>query len=108
MAKKEENLPVELYGVLAELLNRKNNMVVLDSIRGEYGVLNCLMELEDGASAGELGKRQIMDTMKAAISVPREGEMFFQYQADLINVPMVGNAPAKQIHLQLDSLPFHM
>ncbi len=57
MAKKEENLPVELYGVLAELLNRKNNMVVLDSIRGEYGVLNCLMELEDGASAGELGKR---------------------------------------------------
>ena len=32
-------------------------MVVLDSIRGEYGVLNCLMELEDGASAGELGKR---------------------------------------------------
>lgn len=52
--------------------------------------------------------RQIMDTMKAAISVPREGEMFFQYQADLINVPMVGNAPAKQIHLQLDSLPFHM
>jgi DNA-binding MarR family transcriptional regulator len=52
-----ENLPEELYGVLADLLNRKNNIAVLDSIRGEYGVLNCLYELEDGASAGELCKR---------------------------------------------------
>ncbi|MBQ3665851.1 MAG: MarR family transcriptional regulator [Lachnospiraceae bacterium] len=57
MNKKDENLPEELYGVLADLLNRKINMVVLDSIRGEYGVLNCLMEWEDGLSAGELGKR---------------------------------------------------
>lgn len=52
-----ENLPDELYGVLADLLNRKNNMAVLDSIRGEYGVLNCLSELEEGASAGVLCKR---------------------------------------------------
>ncbi|MBR1630144.1 MAG: AMP-binding protein, partial [Lachnospiraceae bacterium] len=52
--------------------------------------------------------RQIMDTMKAQISVPREGEMFFQYQADLIHIPQVGDAPAETVHLQLDSLPFHL
>ena len=53
----KENLPEELYGVLADLLNRKSNIAILDSIRGEYGVLNCLCELEEGASAGELCKR---------------------------------------------------
>ena len=52
--------------------------------------------------------RQIMDTMKNVISVPREGEMFFQYQADLIRIPTVGDAPATPVHLQLDSLPFHL
>lgn len=50
----KNNLPEELYGVLAELLNRKSNIAILDSIRGEYGVLNCLYGQEDGASAGEL------------------------------------------------------
>ena len=52
--------------------------------------------------------RQIMDTMKAGVSVPREGEMFFQYQADIISIPVVGDAPAETVHLQLDSLPFHL
>ncbi len=52
--------------------------------------------------------RQIMDTMKAVISVPREGEMFFQYQADIMRIPEVGDAPAEPVHLQLDSLPFHL
>lgn len=51
------NLPEELYGVLADLLNRKSMIAVLDSIRGEYGVLNCLYEMEEGASAAELCKR---------------------------------------------------
>jgi DNA-binding MarR family transcriptional regulator len=57
MDPRPENLPVELYGVLGELLNRKSYLAVFDSIRGEYGVLNCLCDLEDGASAGELCKR---------------------------------------------------
>ena len=52
-----DRLPEELYGVLAELLNRKSNIAVLDSIRGEYGVLNCLYDIEGGLSAGELCKR---------------------------------------------------
>ena len=52
--------------------------------------------------------QQIMDTMQNFISVPREGEMFFQYQGDIININEIGGAPAKPIHLQLDSLPFHM
>ena len=51
-----ENLPDELYGVLADLLNRKNNIEVLNSIRGEYGVLNYLCDSDEGVSAGELGK----------------------------------------------------
>ena len=53
----KEKLPEELYNVLADLLNRKSNIAILDSIRGEYGVLNCLCELEEGASAGELCRR---------------------------------------------------
>ena len=32
------DLPEQLYGVLAELLNRKSNVEVINSIRGEYGV----------------------------------------------------------------------
>ncbi|MBQ1660800.1 MAG: MarR family transcriptional regulator [Acutalibacteraceae bacterium] len=57
MENKDITLPEELYSVLADFLNRKNNIEVLNSIRGEYGVLNYLMETEEGASAGELGKR---------------------------------------------------
>jgi len=53
----KEKLPEELYSVLADLLNRKSNIAILDSIRGEYGVLNCLNDLEEGASAGDLGRR---------------------------------------------------
>ena len=52
--------------------------------------------------------RQVMDTMRCQISVPREGEMFFQYQGDIIEINEVGGLPAKRIHLQLDSLPFRM
>ncbi len=52
--------------------------------------------------------RQIMDTMRCQISVPREGEMFFQYQGDIIEIDEVGGLPAKRLHPQLDSLPFHM
>ncbi len=53
---KTDSLPEELYGVLADLLNRRNNIEVINSIRGEYGVLNYLCECEGGVSAGELGK----------------------------------------------------
>lgn len=51
---KEENLGEELYSVLAELLNRKINRTVQDSIRGEYGVLRYLMYVEDNVTAGTL------------------------------------------------------
>ncbi len=51
---REENLGEELYNLLAEVLNRKENRIVLDSIRGEYGVLRYLMYVEDQVSAGEL------------------------------------------------------
>ncbi len=51
---REDNLGEELYNLLAELLNRKLNRSVLDSIRGEYGVLRYLMYVEDGVCAGGL------------------------------------------------------
>ena len=50
----EENLGEELYNLLAELLNRKINRTVQDSIRGEYGVLRYLMYVQDNVSAGIL------------------------------------------------------
>ena len=53
----KDNLPEKLYGVLAELLNRKSNIAILDSIRGEYGVLNCLYSAEEGLPAGDLCRR---------------------------------------------------
>lgn len=50
----EENLGEELYNLLAELLNRKINRTVQDSIRGEYGVLRYLAYVKDNESAGAL------------------------------------------------------
>ena len=52
--------------------------------------------------------RQIMNTMRGCISTPREGEMFFQFQGDILNINEIGGAKAEKIRLQLDSLPFHM
>ncbi|MCI8770083.1 MAG: MarR family transcriptional regulator [Lachnospiraceae bacterium] len=47
----------ELYNLLAELINQKINRTVLDSIRGEYGVLRHLLDVEDKISAGMLTER---------------------------------------------------
>lgn len=47
----------ELYNLLAEMLNRKLNRTVMDSIRGEFGVLRYLMDVEDQVSARELTKQ---------------------------------------------------
>lgn len=56
MAKTREDLGEELYMLLAEMLNRRVNRVVQDSIRGEYGTLHYLTYIKDGESAGELSK----------------------------------------------------
>jgi DNA-binding MarR family transcriptional regulator len=56
MYNETDRLPEELYGVLADLLNQKNHLEILNSIRGEYGVLNYLYDKEEGASAGDLSK----------------------------------------------------
>jgi DNA-binding MarR family transcriptional regulator len=50
----EEYLGEELYNLLAELLNSKSNRTVLDSIRGEYGVLRYLYYVKDHVHAGTL------------------------------------------------------
>ncbi len=52
--------------------------------------------------------QQIMTTMKCSVATQRQGEMFFQYQGDILNVPEIGGYEAKRISQQLDSLPFHM
>jgi len=52
---------------------------------------------------------QIMETMKNYTPVSRMGDMFLQYQGDILSVPTPGDAPGERLHcLQLDSLPFHM
>lgn len=53
----QKYLAEELYNLLAELLNRKLNRTVLDSIRGEYGVLRYLARVQDGVSAGVLSEQ---------------------------------------------------
>lgn len=50
----EDTLGEELYNLLAELLNSKMNRTVLDSIRGEYGVLRSLYYIQDHVHAGTL------------------------------------------------------
>ena len=52
--RQEDNLGEELYNLLAELLNRKTNRMVQDSVRGEYGVLRYLLFVEDKVNAGVL------------------------------------------------------
>ena len=52
--------------------------------------------------------RQIMDTMRCYISNLHADEMFFQYQGDILNIDEIGGFPAERMHIQLDSLPFHL
>ena len=52
---------------------------------------------------------QIMNTMKNYSPVSRMGDMFLQYQGDILTVPTPGEAKGERMHcVQLDSLPFHM
>ncbi|MDO4961148.1 MAG: AMP-binding protein [Eubacteriales bacterium] len=54
------------------------------------------------------GADQIMNTMKCLVSCPKESEMFFQFQGDILEVEQVGGASTERIHVQLNSLPFHL
>lgn len=56
MEAREEDLGEELYMLLAQMLNRRVNRSVQDSIRGEYGTLHYLTYVHDGESAGELSR----------------------------------------------------
>ena len=49
-----------------------------------------------------------MDTMKSIADCMHYGEFFIQYQGDLLQVDTIGDAPAEILHVQLDSLPFHL
>ena len=51
---------------------------------------------------------QIMNTMKSSVATSRQGEMFFQYQGDILGQNVIGDLPAEREHVQLDALPFHM
>lgn len=52
--------------------------------------------------------KQIMNTMKSGISMARQGEVFFQYQGDILGQNSIGGCPAEREHVQLDALPFHL
>lgn len=53
----EKNLGEQLYSLLAELLNRRINRAVQDSVRGEYGVLRHLMYVQNNVTAGTLSEQ---------------------------------------------------
>lgn len=52
--------------------------------------------------------KQILHTMQCQTSCPREGEMFFQYQGDILEIEKIGGCKPTRVRQQLDSLPFHM
>lgn len=54
MSEEKSNLGEELYSLLAELLNRRMNRAVQDSIRGEYGALHYLTYIQNAVTAGTL------------------------------------------------------
>ena len=51
---------------------------------------------------------QIMNSMKIVIPTSRQGDMFLQYQGDLMEPPKIGGFETERVRQQLDSLPFHM
>lgn len=52
---------------------------------------------------------RIMTTMKNYTPVSRMGDLFLQYQGDILNAAVPGGGSGERLHcLQLDSLPFHM
>lgn len=70
----------------------------------------CRYQVKAHEKVDELLKRtgaQIMETMKCVTSVPREGEMFFQFQGDILQLPKIGDCEPERVGVQLDSLPFH-
>lgn len=56
---------------------------------------------------GATGK-QIMKTMQISLTAARQGEMFFQFQGDILQMGELGGAKVERVRVQLDSLPFHM
>ena len=52
--------------------------------------------------------RQVMQTMCSHVHSLHADEMFIQYQGDLFAHGEVGGAPVEMVHMQLDSLPFHL
>ena len=52
-----DDLGEELYNLLAQVLNRKENRAFFDSIRGEYGVLWYLLTTKRVVNAGELREK---------------------------------------------------
>lgn len=73
-----------------------------------YGFRRQFSEEETVVEAVRTSARQILETMRCYLKNPHPDEMFFQYQGTLLNYDNICGAPAKNIPLQLDSLPFHM
>ena len=51
---------------------------------------------------------QILHTMECHMSSQHADEMFIQYQGDILDIPQLGGENAEPMHLQLDSMPFHL
>ncbi|MBQ3472107.1 MAG: MarR family transcriptional regulator, partial [Clostridia bacterium] len=49
-----EELSEELYNLLGEMLNSKQSTEIVNSLRGEYGVLRYLVQVKNNAGATEI------------------------------------------------------
>ncbi len=56
----------------------------------------------------ETSAKQVMETMCCHVNNLHADEMFIQYQGDLFSNIEMGGKPVEYVHLQLDSLPFHL
>lgn len=73
-----------------------------------YGFRRKFADSETVVDAVRNSAQQILETMRCYLKNPHPDEMFFQYQGTLLNHNSLGGAPAENIPLQLDSLPFHL
>ena len=68
-------------------------------------IFNARETLED---MFQTSARQVMETMCSHVHALHADEMFIQYQGDLFAHGEIGGAPVEMVHMQLDSLPFHL
>ena len=73
-----------------------------------YAYRHIFNKQETLADMFQTSARQVMETMCSHVHALHADEMFIQYQGDLFAHGELGGAPVEMVHMQLDSLPFHL